>query len=63
MTVTVKVLIPPKQAEGTQTTQYTATNCKTIIDKFTKNWSKQKILALIKNPFAEFLPGYFFAVH
>lgn len=35
MTVSVKVLIPAKQAEGTQTTQYTATNCKTIIDKFT----------------------------
>lgn len=35
MTVTVKVLIPAKQAENTQTTQYAATNCKTIIDKFT----------------------------
>jgi len=35
MTVTIKVLIPAKQAENTQTTQYTATNCKTIIDKFT----------------------------
>jgi len=35
MTVTVKVLIPAKQAENTQTTQYTAINCKTIIDKFT----------------------------
>jgi hypothetical protein len=35
MTVTVKTLIPSKQAENTQTTQYTATNCKTIIDKFT----------------------------
>jgi P pilus assembly chaperone PapD len=35
MTVTIKVLIPPKQAEGTQTTQYTAVNCKAIIDKFT----------------------------
>jgi hypothetical protein len=35
MTVTVKVLIPAKQAENTQTTQYTANNCKTIIDKFT----------------------------
>jgi len=35
MTVTVKVLIPAKQAESAQTTQYTATNCKTIIDKFT----------------------------
>lgn len=35
MTVTVKNLIPAKQAENTQTTQYTATNCQTIIDKFT----------------------------
>ncbi len=35
MTVTVKVLIPAKQAENIQTTQYTANNCKAIIDKFT----------------------------
>lgn len=35
MAVTVKNLIPRKQAENSQTTQYTATNCKTIIDKFT----------------------------
>jgi hypothetical protein len=35
MTVSIKVLIPAKQAENAQTTQYTATNCKTIIDKFT----------------------------
>jgi hypothetical protein len=35
MTVTIKVLIPAKQAESTQTTQYTAVNCKAIIDKFT----------------------------
>jgi flagella basal body P-ring formation protein FlgA len=35
MTVTVKNIIPCKQAENAQTTQYTATNCKTIIDKFT----------------------------
>ena len=35
MTVTIKVLIPAKQAENAQTTQYIATNCKTIIDKFT----------------------------
>jgi len=34
MTVTVKVLIAAKQAENAQTTQYTATNCKTIIDSF-----------------------------
>jgi P pilus assembly chaperone PapD len=35
MTVSIKVLIPAKQAENSQTTQYTAVNCKTIIDKFT----------------------------
>lgn len=35
MSVLVKTLIPSKQAEGSQTTQYTAVNCKTIIDKFT----------------------------
>ena len=35
MTVTVKVLIAAKQAENAQTTQYTATNAKAIIDKFT----------------------------
>lgn len=35
MTVTAKNIIPRKQAENAQTTQYTATNCKTIIDKFT----------------------------
>jgi hypothetical protein len=35
MTVTVKVLIPGKTAENTQTTQYTAANVTTIIDKFT----------------------------
>lgn len=35
MTVTVKALIGAKQAETAQTTQYTATNCKAIIDKFT----------------------------
>ena len=35
MAVTVKVLIPPKQAENVQTTQYTAVNCKALIDKFT----------------------------
>jgi len=35
MTVTVKNIIPAKQAENTQTTQYTANKCKTIVDKFT----------------------------
>jgi hypothetical protein len=35
MTVTVKVLIPAKSAENTQSTQYTATGVTTIIDKFT----------------------------
>jgi hypothetical protein len=35
MTVSVKVLIPAKIAENSQTTQYTASNVTTIIDKFT----------------------------
>jgi len=35
MTVTVKVLIPAKTAENSQTTQYTAAGVTTIIDKFT----------------------------
>lgn len=35
MTVSIVVLIPAKQAENVQTTQYTAVNAKAIIDKFT----------------------------
>jgi hypothetical protein len=35
MAITVKNIIPRKFAEDTQTTQYTAVNCKTVIDKFT----------------------------
>lgn len=36
MSVTVKVLIPAKQAENSQTTQYsTPTSTKAVIDKFT----------------------------
>jgi hypothetical protein len=35
VTVLVKVLIPAKIAEATQTTQYTSTGATTIIDKFT----------------------------
>ena len=35
MTVSIKVLIPAKIAENTQTTQYTSTGVSTIIDKFT----------------------------
>lgn len=35
MTVTVKVLVPAKTVENTQTTQYTATGVTALIDKFT----------------------------
>jgi hypothetical protein len=35
MAVTLKVLVPPKQLESSQTSQYTATNVKAIIDKAT----------------------------
>lgn len=35
MTVTVKVLVPAKTAENSQTTQYVAAGVSAIIDKFT----------------------------
>jgi hypothetical protein len=35
MTVTVKVLVPAKTAEASQTTQYSANGVTTIVDKFT----------------------------
>jgi hypothetical protein len=35
MAVQVRVLIPSKEAEASQTTQYTVVNAKAIIDKFT----------------------------
>ena len=35
MTVIVRNIIPPKVVEAAQTTQYTAVNCKTLIDTFT----------------------------
>lgn len=35
MTVTPKTLVAPKQIEATNTTQYTATLCKALIDKAT----------------------------
>jgi hypothetical protein len=35
MTVTAKTLIESKQMEAAQTTQYTAVNCKAVVDKFT----------------------------
>ena len=49
MTVTVKVLIPAKQAENTQTTQYTASLCKTIVDKFTATNTSASVLTLSVN--------------
>lgn len=35
MTVSVKVLVPAKTVENSQTTQYTANGVTTIVDKFT----------------------------
>jgi hypothetical protein len=35
MAISIKNIIPAKQAEAIGTTQYTSTNCITIIDKFT----------------------------
>lgn len=45
MAVIAKNIIPSKQAENSQTTQYIAQNCRTIIDKFTAtNTSTNNIL-------------------
>jgi hypothetical protein len=45
MTVTAKNIVPPKTVENTQTTQYTATNVTTIIDKFTAtNYSASPVI-------------------
>jgi len=49
MTVVVKVLIASKQAENAQTAQYTATGCKTIIDKFTATNTSVANVALSVN--------------
>ena len=49
MAVTVKNIIPRKQAEAAQTTQYTATNCKTIIDKFTVTNTTAGVVAFSAN--------------
>lgn len=35
MTITITNIVPVKQLENVQTTQYTSANCKTIINKFT----------------------------
>jgi len=57
MAVYVRVLIPSKTAEATQTTQYTSTAVTTIIDKFTAtNYSANaatlsvNIVASLDNP-------------
>lgn len=49
MTITVKVLIPAKQAENTQTIQYTASLCKTIIDKFTATNTSASVATISVN--------------
>ena len=49
MSVLVKTLIASKQAENAQTTQYTAVNCKTIIDKFTATNTSVNNVALSVN--------------
>ena len=57
MTVTAKTLVPAKFAETAQTTQYTATNVTTIIDKFTAtNISGSTATISINLVTATFLP-------
>jgi hypothetical protein len=58
MTITVKTLVPAKQLEATQTTQYTATNCKAIIDKCTiTNTSASNITVSVNLVVAAGTPG------
>ena len=53
MTVLVKNLVPAKTVEATQTTQYTATNVTTIIDKFTAtNYSGTAATISVNRPSA-----------
>ena len=48
MTVTSKSIIPAKQVENVQLTQYTALNCTTILDKFTfTNTSASNVLVSV----------------
>ena len=49
MSVIVKTLIHAKQAEGVQTIQYTATNCRSIIDKFTATNTSAKNVTISVN--------------
>lgn len=50
MSVTAKVLIPAKQAESAQTTQYSApSGVRTIIDKFTATNTSASAVALSVN--------------
>ena len=54
MAVNVKVLIPAKIAENTQTTQYTAQNVSAIIDKFTATNYSASAATLSVNLVTEF---------
>ena len=54
MAVNVKVLIPAKIAENTQTTQDTATNVSAIIDKFTATNYSASAATLSVNLVTEF---------
>ncbi len=58
MSVIVKNIIPRKQVEIAATTQYTAVNCKTIIDKFTAtNTSLANVSIGVNLVVAEGVPG------
>ena len=46
MSVTIRNIIPRKSAESVLTAQYTAANCKTLIDKFTATNTSAAIATL-----------------
>lgn len=49
MAILVKNIIPRKFAENAQTTQYTAVNCKTVIDKFTATNTTASVVTISVN--------------
>lgn len=49
MSIIVKVLVPPRQITNVQTTQYTAVNCRAIIDKFTATNTSTNIVGVSVN--------------
>ena len=58
MTVTATNIVPSKTAENVQTTQYTSSGLRTVIDKFTAtNYSTSKVTISVNLITGGFLSG------